>query len=204
MDITLGDAGWALGIVAGATILGIAITVFRAVGGGAALGSAARAITWRRLPTVKHYPPHPRTVMSRRAPEQAPERPVARHVDEPVKTTLPGIAAPGNVVNDRLTDQRADLLDGNARDDISEARKIIQYRERLATLADLINAGVTAQAEGIEKAFGCTRSGRKDSRYAQVRADLLPLLKGSEAPVVITPIAGRATNAAFQSEEEPA
>jgi hypothetical protein len=54
---------------------------------------------------------------------------------------------------------------------------------------------------GFEKLFDVTRSGRKDSRYAQIRADLLPLLKKDEAA---TPIAGRPTAAQFASDREAA
>lgn len=137
---------------------------------------------------------HP--VMSRPLPGATPAPRVA-----PATSTAGNAWQSGVNVNDALNVND----DGNESEPAPLDRRpdinALQYREQLQTLAKLINAGAVAQAEGIEKLFDVTRSGRKDSRYAQIRADLLPLLKKEET---LTPIAGRPTSAAFASSEEPA
>src|SRR5262249_46469624 len=97
------------------------------------------------------------------------------------------IARPGNAVNRLLADPDVDDGAGNTLDDISAARKIIQYRAKLELLADLVNAGAVGQVEAIEAGFKCSRSGRKNSKYAQVRADLLPLLRPATPPPKFAP-----------------
>jgi hypothetical protein len=141
--------------------------------------------------------PHP--VMSRPLVGYHPDRRVAADVDTSLTAGQSGI-----VVNGSLP------VNGDDWDDIMEEadaaapvakNNSLQYQYRLEALAKLINAGAIGQAEGIEKLFDVTRSGRKDSRYAQIRADLLPLLKKEEAA---TPIAGRPTAATFASDREAA
>lgn len=149
---------------------------------------------WRRRRTGGHTVTHSQSggppVMSRPITGHSPVPRIAREVDEPLTAGQSGIA-----VNRQPAVNDADEESVNEERDISdveEQEKALRYRERLRTLADLIDAGVLHQAEGIEAAFHCTRSGRKDSKYAQARADLLPLLKSKEAqPPAIAPYSQR-------------
>jgi hypothetical protein len=152
---------------------------------------------------VKRSLGSPHQVMSRPLVGYTPDQPIARHVNEPSKNTLPAIAKPGNVVNERLTVDAAGNAPPAEQSDRSEPQNDLQYRERLAALAILVNAGITPQAEGIERLFDCTRSGRKDSKYAQIRADLLPLLKSSKPhyPTPLTPEQGAEWEARRQELE---
>jgi hypothetical protein len=161
--------------------------------GAAALGARNARARERR---VKHSSAGAHPVMSRSLKNYTPDPRVDNAVDAPLTAGQSGIA-----VNEWLT---VDGDDGEDERDITEgtsAEKDLQYRLNLQALAKLVNAGAIGQAEGIEKLFDVTRSGRKDSRYAQIRADLLPLLKKDEAA---TPIAGRPTAAQFASDREAA
>ena len=142
---------------------------------------------------VKRSPGGMHQVMSRPLVGYTPDQAVARSVDEPSTNTLSVIATPDNVFNERLNVNAPRQPSDGAAIGADDAEKDLRYHERLATLADLINSGIAPQTEGIEKAFGCTRSGRKDSRYAQIRADLLPLLNTSKPnyPAPLTPDQGR-------------
>lgn len=117
------------------------------------------------------------SIMSNVLPVQIQTKLVAANVAPTDRKPEQPIAKPGNEINRLLDEPDVDIEDGNEEVDISEARKIIQYHAKLELLAALINAGLVKQTEAIEKGFGCARSGRKDSKYAKVRADLLPLLK---------------------------
>lgn len=119
------------------------------------------------------YGDHP--VMSRPLIGHTPLSRVADLVDAPLTAGQSHVN-----VNAWLTGNEASTVEDEEDRDITEQaprQNDLQYQHRLEALATLINAGALGQAEGIEKLFHVTRSGRKDSRYAQIRADLLPLLK---------------------------
>lgn len=183
--------GVVIAVVAVAT-LGMLILRF-----GGAIGSSNQLARERKQRAgVKRSLGEPYKVMSRPLVGYVPDR----RIDNSVSTTGNAGQSGGNR-QPALTDNEAAAEDVNDQGDISTAQKDLQYQYHLEALAILVNAGVASQAEGIERLFGVTRSGRKDSRYAQIRADLLPLLKKDEAA---TPIAGRPTAATFASDREPA
>lgn len=151
---------------------------------GAKLRASNAAARAQRVKQTSHGA-HP--VMSRPLVSQSSASRIAQDAKEPLTAWQSFNAVNGQrSVNEASTAFEDDQEDTSA---ATEDEKSLRYDERLRTLADLINAGVARQAEGIEKAFHCTRSGRKDSKYEQVRADLLPLLKTKESAV--SPIAGR-------------
>jgi hypothetical protein len=153
---------------------------------------------WKRRQagrTVKHPTQSGGIVMSRPLIGSSPSSRIASNVD---KSLTAGQS--GKSVNESLPVNDAATEENEGERDITDTQRTLQYRERLQTLADLINGGVVAQAEGIEKAFGVTRSGRKESKYAQIRADLMPLLK--KQGDAVSPIANRPlpASATFHSD----
>lgn len=180
-----------IGLVALGTLGMIVIRSSRVIG-----QSNAAARERRAKQTVKQTSAGTHPVMSRPLFGYTPSWRIADTVDNSLTAGQSHVN-----VNELLTGNDAatdDFEDEVAATEEQEEDKSLQYRERLRTLADLINGGVIGQAEGIEKAFQVTRSGRKDSKYAQIRADLLPLLK--KQGETISPIAGRPTDAKFASD----
>lgn len=160
------------------------------------LGQSNRRARERR---VKRSSSGPHPVMSRPLIGYHPDRRVDASASTAGNAGQSGIAVNGSLpVNGDDWDDIMEEVDAAAP---VAKNNSLQYQLHLEALAKLINAGAVAQAEGIEKLFDVTRSGRKDSRYAQIRTDLLPLLKKEETA---TPIANRPTAATFASDREAA
>lgn len=88
------------------------------------------------------------------ASESSPDPVVAAPVADVLPEVGQLIAMPGNAINEALTDQR-------------------MFDEKIRLIAEFVKAGlITNQAIAIEKAFGCTRSGRPESTYGKAHAAL--------------------------------
>ncbi len=108
-------------------------------------------------------------LMSRLRPWLPPDKAVVRAIDQHLRDDDQLIATTSNAINQELNDNS--LLP-------EEAREIIRFQAKVEALADLIKLGqVSNMAKGIEGVFHCSRSGKEDSTYQQVRRLLEPLIK---------------------------